>query len=120
MPIYQEMKGTPLPDNIVNVFKPLTVAGIQGLAETTDYVISEGNDSITLKLKYQFNKSYDDKVLNYLFGEQDYLTKGVFSENLKNLCVVRYLRKWFKKSIFLKLILCLLQLVGTLIKLRRY
>ncbi|WP_347220126.1 hypothetical protein [Chryseobacterium sp.] len=98
IPTDQEMKGTPLPDNVIAAYKPLTVAGIQGLAENTDYTISEAEDSITLKLKYNYNKSYDDKILNYLYGEQDYLTKGIFSDNIKNLWVVRYLLKWIKNE----------------------
>lgn len=98
IPEDQEMKGTPLPDNIINVYKALTVAGIQGLAEETDYTISEADDSITLKLKYNYNKSYDNKILNYLYGEQEYLTKGIFSDNYKNIWVVRYLQKWINNE----------------------
>ena len=98
IPTDQEMKGTPLPDSTVESYKTLTVAGIQGLVEDNDYTISEGDDSITLKLKYNYNKSYDNKILNYLYGEQEYLTKGFFDENFKNIWVVRYLLKWIKNE----------------------
>lgn len=94
-PTDQQMKGTPQPKEIQEAFKGASVSGIQGLQEGTDFTINEEDDSITLKLKYQYNKSYDDKILNYLYGEQDYLSKGGFHDNYKNLWVVRYLIKFF-------------------------
>ncbi|MCC9033511.1 hypothetical protein NAL32_21840 [Chryseobacterium sp. Ch-15] len=92
----QEAKGIESPNK--NEYQNVSVAGIQGLAEETDYTISEAEDSITLKLKYNYNKSYDDKILNYLYGEQEYLTKGFFDENFKNIWVIRYLLKWVKNE----------------------
>ena len=91
----QEAKGIESPNK--EQYETVTVAGIQGLTNE-DYNIDEGNDSITLKLQYKYNKSYDDKILNYLYGEQSYLKGGIFSENYKNLWVVRYLLKWVKNE----------------------
>lgn len=92
----QEAKGIESPQK--QNYETVSVAGIQGLTEETDYTISEAEDAITLKLKYNYNKSYDDKILNYLYGEQEYLTKGFFDENFKNVWVVRYLLKWIKNE----------------------
>ncbi|MFV0531641.1 MAG: hypothetical protein ACK5MD_09435 [Flavobacteriales bacterium] len=92
----QEAKGIESPNK--NEYETVSVAGIQGLVENTSYTINEADDSITLKLKYNYNKSYNDKILNYLFGEQEYLTKGFFSDNFKNIWVVRYLLKWIKNE----------------------
>ena len=92
----QEAKGIESPDK--DKYENLTVAGVQGLAEGTDYTIDEETDSISLKLKYKYNKSYDNKIANYLYGEQNYLSEGVFSDNFKNLWVIRYLLKWIKNE----------------------
>lgn len=98
IPTDQEMKGTPLPSKIVDVFKPLSIAGIQGLAESTDYVISEADDFITLKLKYIYNKTYDNELLNYLAQDQTVFDGGEWGKLAANLWVVRYLIKVFKKE----------------------
>lgn len=92
----QEAKGIESSDK--KNYENITVAGVQGLAEETDYTISEANDSITLKLKYKYNKSYDEKVTNYLFGGQEYLKNGILSDNFKNIWVVSYLIKWVKNE----------------------
>lgn len=98
IPTDQEMKGTPQPKEIQEAFKGISVSGIQGLQEGTDFTIDEGNDSITLKLKYQYNKSYDHKIANYLYGKQEYLSEGLLNDNFKNVWVVRYLLKFIKKE----------------------
>jgi len=98
VPTDQEMKGTPQPKEVQEVFKGISVSGIQGLQEGTDFIIDEGNDSITLKLKYKYNKSYDDKINNYLYGKQEYMSKGLLNDNFKNAWVVRYLLKFFNKE----------------------
>ncbi|WP_131725575.1 MULTISPECIES: hypothetical protein [unclassified Chryseobacterium] len=92
----QEAKGIESPDK--KDYQTVSVAGVQGLSEGTDYTLNEADDSITLKLKYNYNKSYDDNILNYLYGEQEYLTKGFFDENFKNIWVIRYLLKWVKNE----------------------
>lgn len=92
----QDAKGIESPNK--EQYETVSVAGIQGLVENTNYSINEGEDSITLKLNYTYNKSYDSTILNYLFGEQTYLKGGIFSENYKNVWVVRYLLKWIKNE----------------------
>ncbi len=98
IPSDQEMKGIPQPKEIQEAFKGISVSGIQGLQEGTDFIIDEANDSITLKLKYKYNKSYDDKINNYLYGKQEYLSKGLLADNFKNAWVVRYLLKYIYKE----------------------
>ncbi|MGM5630915.1 hypothetical protein O2K51_08420 [Apibacter raozihei] len=91
----QEAKGIESPYK--EHYETVTVAGIQGLTEK-DFSIDEADDSITLQLKYKYNKSYDSQIINYLTGEQNYLTNGILSDNIKNLWVVRYLIKWIKNE----------------------
>ena len=59
----QEAKGIESSDK--KNYENITVAGVQGLVEGTGYTISEANDSITLKLKYKYNKTVMEGVQVY-------------------------------------------------------
>ncbi|MBZ4188637.1 hypothetical protein [Niabella beijingensis] len=90
----QEAKGVPKSEAEQEKYKAVTVSGVQGLLDS-DYSIN--GDSITLKLAYNFYKTYDNEVLDYL-ATQDYLEGGIVSDNFKNIWIVRYLIKLIKKE----------------------
>lgn len=91
----QDAKGTPPSKTEQKKYESLTVAQVQRLTDN-DYKIDEDSDSITLNLKYNYNKSYENEIANYLLKEQNYLSDGILNDNIKNLWVVRYLLKWIK------------------------
>ncbi|MCD2426242.1 hypothetical protein LQ567_25880 [Niabella pedocola] len=90
----QEAKGVPVSTAEQEKYQAVTVAGVQGLLDS-DYSIS--GDSITLKLAYNFYKTYDNEVLDYL-ATQEYFEGGILSSNFKNIWIVRYLLKLIKKE----------------------
>lgn len=93
----QEAKGIPVSKEEQQKYQTVTVAQVQRLTND-DYKIDKATDSISLFLKYHYNKSYPDEVTNYLFAEQSYLDGGFVNDNVKNLWVVRYLLKWIKNE----------------------
>ncbi|MGV0922982.1 hypothetical protein [Empedobacter tilapiae] len=74
----QEAKGIAVPDEVQVKYKPLTVAGIQRLTED-DYFYTESQDSITLKLAYNYNKTIMEGY-----------TSGVMKEVIDNLWLFNY------------------------------
>lgn len=93
----QEAKGIPASKENQKKYESVTVAAIQGLTKD-DYTINTADDSITLQLQYRYNKSYDNRILNYLYGEQEYFKKGALDDNYKNIWVVGYLLRWIKND----------------------
>jgi hypothetical protein len=93
----QEAKGVAVSEEEQNQYKGITVANIQGLAES-DYKIDEKSDSITVNLKYNYNKSYDNEILNYLAHDQKVFLLNELGEAVSNIWVFRYLLKLIKKE----------------------
>lgn len=93
----QEAKGVPVSEKEQNQYKGITVADIQGLT-TDDYKIDDATDSITLNLKYTYNKSYDNELLNYLLGEQKTFILNELGDAVSNIWVFRYLWMLIKKE----------------------
>ncbi|WP_326983149.1 hypothetical protein VUJ46_00960 [Chryseobacterium sp. MYb264] len=81
----------------IKKYETVTVAQVQKLTPA-DYTIDEASDSITLNLKYNYNKSYSNEIARYLLKEQNYLSGGILNDNIKNLWVVRYLLSWVKSE----------------------
>ncbi|MBU3122023.1 hypothetical protein KN811_01285 [Sinomicrobium sp. 2019215] len=54
------------------------------------------DNGIEIYLKYPYNKSYDNQVLDFLAYKTDALKNGILDENLKNIWVVRYLIRAIK------------------------
>lgn len=91
----QDAKGTPAPKSEQKKYEAITVAQVQRFTDA-DYSLDEASDSITLNLKYNYNKSYSNEIARYLLKEQDFLSGGILNDNVKNLWVVRYLLSWVK------------------------
>lgn len=93
----QDAKGVAVSEEEQNQYKGITVANIQGLTDS-DYKIDEKSDSITLNLKYNYNKSYDNELLNYLAHDQKVFLLNELGEAVSNIWVFRYLLKLIKKE----------------------
>ncbi len=87
-------------DVITDPTKPAyEVEKLQNLVVDTDYEYI-GEDKLKLKLKYLYNKSYDNEILNYLSQDQKILQYNEFGKLVANIWVVRYLIKLTKSEDF--------------------